>query len=77
MATGVAFDIRARDGKARTGVISTPRGEIRTLALLDFPAHDLAAENIHDQIKVEEHARDRPWHSGDMVIPPESKGLHK
>ena len=34
MATGVAFDIRARDGKARTGVISTPRGEIRTPAFM-------------------------------------------
>lgn len=29
-----AFDIHAKDGKARTGVISTPRGEIRTPAFM-------------------------------------------
>jgi len=28
------FDIQARDGRARTGVISTPRGEIRTPAFM-------------------------------------------
>src|SRR5690606_38910455 len=28
------FDITARDGKARTGVITTPRGEIRTPAFM-------------------------------------------
>ena len=28
------------------------RRKIRTLALMDFPAHDLAAEDIHDQIEV-------------------------
>ncbi|WP_127902526.1 tRNA guanosine(34) transglycosylase Tgt [Solirhodobacter olei] len=30
MAEGISFEIKARDGKARTGVIHTPRGEIRT-----------------------------------------------
>ncbi len=34
MATGFGFQIAARDGKARTGVISTPRGEIRTPAFM-------------------------------------------
>ncbi|WP_380058574.1 tRNA guanosine(34) transglycosylase Tgt [Falsihalocynthiibacter sp. SS001] len=29
-----AFDLKATDGKARTGVISTPRGEIRTPAFM-------------------------------------------
>ncbi len=29
-----SFDLKARDGKARTGVISTPRGEIRTPAFM-------------------------------------------
>ena len=31
---GFAFDISARDGRARTGVIATPRGEIRTPAFM-------------------------------------------
>ncbi|WP_227269666.1 tRNA guanosine(34) transglycosylase Tgt [Roseobacter weihaiensis] len=31
---GFRFDLAARDGKARTGVISTPRGEIRTPAFM-------------------------------------------
>ena len=34
MATRFAFDIHATDGRARTGVISTPRGEIRTPAFM-------------------------------------------
>ena len=34
MAERFAFQINARDGKARTGVISTPRGEIRTPAFM-------------------------------------------
>jgi queuine tRNA-ribosyltransferase len=31
---GFSFDISARDGRARTGVIATPRGEIRTPAFM-------------------------------------------
>ncbi len=34
MATRFAFDIHATDGQARTGVISTPRGDIRTPAFM-------------------------------------------
>jgi queuine tRNA-ribosyltransferase len=34
MADGFAFRIAARDGRARTGVIATPRGEIRTPAFM-------------------------------------------
>ncbi len=34
MATGISFDIAATDGRARTGVISTPRGVIRTPAFM-------------------------------------------
>ncbi len=34
MATGISFDIAATDGRARTGVISTPRGDIRTPAFM-------------------------------------------
>lgn len=32
--SGFAFDIHARDGAARTGVLKTPRGEIRTPAFM-------------------------------------------
>ncbi len=34
MATGFSFELKATDGKARTGVISTPRGDIRTPAFM-------------------------------------------
>jgi queuine tRNA-ribosyltransferase len=34
MAQKFSFDLKATDGKARTGVISTPRGEIRTPAFM-------------------------------------------
>ncbi|TNC73798.1 tRNA guanosine(34) transglycosylase Tgt [Rubellimicrobium roseum] len=34
MATGFSFTLNATDGRARTGVISTPRGEIRTPAFM-------------------------------------------
>ncbi|WIY24062.1 tRNA guanosine(34) transglycosylase Tgt [Parasedimentitalea psychrophila] len=34
MSPKVTFDLHATDGKARTGVISTPRGEIRTPAFM-------------------------------------------
>ena len=31
---GIGFDLKAQDGKARTGVIRTPRGDIRTPAFM-------------------------------------------
>ena len=34
MATGISFDIHARDGRARRGTLTTPRGEIRTPAFM-------------------------------------------
>ncbi|MEX0305055.1 MAG: tRNA guanosine(34) transglycosylase Tgt [Leisingera sp.] len=34
MTARISFDLKATDGKARTGVISTPRGEIRTPAFM-------------------------------------------
>ena len=34
MATGISFELGATDGKARTGVIKTPRGDIRTPAFM-------------------------------------------
>jgi queuine tRNA-ribosyltransferase len=34
MAQGITFNIHATDGKARTGAIKTPRGEIRTPAFM-------------------------------------------
>ena len=34
MATGIGFRVQAVDGRARTGVIATPRGDIRTPAFM-------------------------------------------
>ena len=34
MTQRITFDLHATDGKARTGVISTPRGDIRTPAFM-------------------------------------------
>ena len=34
MTQHISFDLTATDGKARTGVISTPRGDIRTPAFM-------------------------------------------
>jgi queuine tRNA-ribosyltransferase len=34
MSTGFSFELRATDGRARTGVIHTPRGDIRTPAFM-------------------------------------------
>ncbi|MDF2231560.1 tRNA guanosine(34) transglycosylase Tgt [Albimonas sp. CAU 1670] len=34
MASGIRFDIHARDGRARRGTLTTPRGEIRTPAFM-------------------------------------------
>ena len=34
MATGISFTVSATDGRARTGAIKTPRGEIRTPAFM-------------------------------------------
>jgi hypothetical protein len=56
--------------------------QFRTFALMDFPAHNFPAEDVHpshglkanhcraaDQIEVEEHARDRSGHLGDIPRP--------
>ena len=34
MADRFSFELKAVDGRARTGVISTPRGEVRTPAFM-------------------------------------------
>ena len=34
MASGIGFRVDAVDGRARTGVLATPRGEIRTPAFM-------------------------------------------
>ncbi|MEY8843321.1 tRNA-guanine transglycosylase, partial [Cribrihabitans sp. XS_ASV171] len=34
MAERFGFELKATDGKARTGVITTPRGEVRTPAFM-------------------------------------------
>ena len=41
----------------------------RTYAAINFPADDLAAEDIHDQIEIEEHACHWPGHPRDVPGP--------
>src|SRR5215203_2078947 len=44
-------------------------GQLGAFALVDLPANDLAAENVEDQVEVEEHAPDRAGHPGDVPAP--------
>ena len=39
-------------------------GVLGAFALVDLPADDLAAEDVEDQVEVEEHAPDRAGHPG-------------
>src|SRR5512132_298215 len=36
---------------------------LRAFAAIDLPANDLAAEDVHDEVEIEEHAGDWPGHS--------------
>ena len=45
------------------------RCQVRTFALMNLPADDFPAEDVYDQIKAEEHARDRPGHPRDVPGP--------
>src|SRR4051794_2500943 len=44
-------------------------GEFGAFALVDLPADDLAAEDVEDQVEVEEPAPDRAGHPGDVPAP--------
>ncbi len=50
--TGFSFDLQATDGKARAGLISTPRGEIRTPAFMPVgtaaTVKAMLPENVHE-----------------------------
>ena len=39
-------------------------GVLGAFARVDLPGNDLAAEDVEDQVKVEEHAADRAGHPG-------------
>ena len=42
---------------------------IRTFTLMDLPTNNFAAEDVHDQIQIKEHACDRPRHPGNVPSP--------
>src|SRR3954467_10604521 len=44
-------------------------GQLGALAFVALPADDLAAEDVEDQVEVEEHAPDRAGHPGDVPAP--------
>ncbi len=49
--TGFSFAIHARDGAARTGVVSTPRGDIRTPAFMPVGTQATVKGMYMDQVK--------------------------
>src|SRR5215203_6405116 len=44
-------------------------GVLGAFALVDLPANDLAAEDVEDQVEIEEHAPDWTRHPGDVPAP--------
>src|SRR5215213_296602 len=67
--------VGVQDERAREAALGPDRladeigGQLGALALVDLPAHDLAAEDIEDQVEVEEHAPDWTGHPGDVPAP--------
>jgi queuine tRNA-ribosyltransferase len=49
--SGFAFDIKARDGAARTGVLRTPRGDVRTPAFMPLATAGSVKALTVDQVK--------------------------
>src|SRR5512134_3633585 len=45
------------------------RRVLRAFAVIDLPADDLAAEDVHHEVEIEEHAGDRPGQPGDVPGP--------
>jgi hypothetical protein len=43
--------------------------QVRTFALMDLPADNLGAEDVHDQVQIKEQARDRPRDPGNVPGP--------
>ena len=61
---------RARDAALGQHSPSDQDGrQFRAFALMNFPAHDFPAEDIHYQIEVKEHARDWTRHPGYVPCP--------
>jgi queuine tRNA-ribosyltransferase len=50
--TGFAFAIAARDGRARTGVVRTPRGEIRTPAFMPVGTAGTVKAMLPESVRV-------------------------
>ena len=61
MATGISFNVTATDGAARTGVISTPRGQIRTPAFMPVGTAGTVKAMLPDSVAAEMPA-DRFWY---------------
>ena len=51
MATGFSFTLNATDGRARTGVIQTPRGEIRTPAFMPVGTAGTVKAMLPDSVR--------------------------
>src|SRR5690625_3254872 len=51
------------------GALDQVAGVHGTLVLVHFPAHDLAAEQVQDQVQEEEAAADGGWQPGDVPAP--------
>ncbi|TNC50773.1 tRNA guanosine(34) transglycosylase Tgt [Rubellimicrobium rubrum] len=51
MATGFSFTLAATDGRARTGVITTPRGEIRTPAFMPVGTAGTVKAMLPDSVR--------------------------
>ena len=60
---------RVMHPSARTACPDQDGRQIRALALMNFPGDDLPAEDVHDQVEIEEHTGDRPGHPGDVPSP--------
>lgn len=42
-------ELSRRNAMPRADVLQQPRGQLRTFAVVHLPAHDLAAEQVHEQ----------------------------
>src|SRR4051794_23343238 len=59
---------RVRQPSAQTALL-TRSAACSALSRVDLPGNDLAAEDVEDQVEVEEHAPDWTGHPGDVPAP--------
>jgi hypothetical protein len=69
MTVGVQDQWMRDTALGQNGLTDKGGRQFRAFALMDFPAHNFPAEDVHDQIEVEEHARDRSGHPGEIPRP--------